>query len=102
MDKLANTGSVANAKQSRDSSNGNWTVKICGCLKRVNWLMDFLNWSKIRSRSALRSLPGYFDSNELFSNTNTAASCLVDFLIPENTFHNKPINWKIILNFLAL
>ena len=85
---------MANAKQSLDSSNGNWTVNICGCLNLVNWPMDFRIWSKSLSRSFLCSFPGYLASNDRFSNTKTAAGCFVDFLTPENIFHNKPVILK--------
>ena len=32
--------------------------------------------------------------NDRFSSTKTAAGCFVDFLTPENIFHNKPVILK--------
>ena len=56
--------------------------------------MDFRICSNNLSRSFLCSAPGYFASKDLFSKTNTAADCFVDFLTPENIFHKRPVNVK--------
>ena len=80
-----------------DSSNGCWTIRICGCLNLVSWETPLRNVSNIASRSPLGHL-----SSRRFSNTKMAASCFVDFLYPRYIFQRRPwiIEYVNILNFL--